>query len=212
MRYPPVVSNGGGVRTVNSVVRLAAAACIFTLVGCGSPAAPKAIPRVSRPPSLASVVPSAPAPVTSAPSNTATLPSPTASPSRFREAYVNAFQDFWVAYAHADEEGAPTSSLLSDRATGAALAWARKQISDHVKLGVAHRGVAHFREVGAEHVTARSALVGECQDWSAWPVVNRKTGVPFQQFDSYSQLVSAQMVLANGQWKLATVRVQAAAC
>jgi hypothetical protein len=133
-------------------------------------------------------------------------------PGRYRQAYVNAFQDFWVAYAGADEQAAPNSALLSSRATGEALAWARKQIGEHAKLGVAHRGTAHFRDVGAEHVTSLSALVGECQDWSSWPVVNRVTGAPFQQFDSYSQLVSGQVTFSQGQWKLATIRVQDAPC
>ena len=117
-----------------------------------------------------------------------------------------------MAYARADQDGAPESAMLASRATGTALAWARKQISDHEKLGVVHRGVARFREVGAEHVTARSALVGECQDWSSWPVVNRATGAVFQQFDPYSQLVSGQMVFSQGQWRLATIKVQDAPC
>lgn len=117
-----------------------------------------------------------------------------------------------MAYARADSEGMPTSSVLPEHAVGAALAWARKQVEDHVKLGVAHRGTAHFRSVGAEHVTATSALVGQCMDWSDWPVVNRETGVVFQRFARYSQLVSGQMLLTNGSWKLATVKVQAGAC
>jgi hypothetical protein len=205
--YPPVVINGGGVRTV-SVVRLAAVACAFTLVACGSSAGPRALPRVSSQPSSASAVPSA----TPDPSASATPSPPMASPSRFREAYANAFEDFWMAYARADRDADPNSALLASTATGAALSWAKKQITDHRKLGVAHRGTAYFRSVGAEHVTARSVLIGQCMDWSQWPVVNRTTGAAFQQFAPYSQLVKGQMVFAEGAWKLATIQVRAVSC
>lgn len=197
---------------VNNMVRLAAAACAFTLVACGSSSAPKAVPRASGRAPLVSVVPSSPTPATSTPSVTASVPSPTASPSRFREAYANAYEDFWVAYARADQDADPNSAQLSQIATGAALVWARKQIEDHIKLGVAHRGGAAFRSVGADHVTATSALIGQCMDWSTWPVVNRQTGVVFQQFASYSQLVDSRMLLSGGQWRVATVRVRDVRC
>lgn len=211
MSYPPPVEKGGGVRRL-SAVRSAAAVCTFTLAACGSSSPPKAIPLVSGQSSQASVVPSSPVPATPHASITATLPSPTASPTRFREAYANAFEDFWMAYARADRDADPNSALLESTATGAALQWAKKQITDHRKLGVAHRGTAYFRSVGAEHVTSRSVLIGQCMDWSHWPVVNRTTGAAFQQFAPYSQLVKGQMVFAKGTWKLATIQVQATAC
>jgi hypothetical protein len=135
-----------------------------------------------------------------------------ASPSRFREAYANAFEDFFAAYTRADEAGDPASVDLVRFSTGEALAWARKQVSDHRKLGVAHRGYWQFRHLGAINVTRSSARVGQCMDWSHWPVVNRETGVSFQRFAAWSQLVYVDTVLIGGQWKVASIQVQAGAC
>ena len=184
------------------------AACIAVLTACGGSAKHIAVPAVTHS--------SSPSAATSQSLTSSTAPSstaePSASPSHYGVPYVDGFEDFWVAYAKADELGQPGSPLLSEHAVGSALAWAHKQIGDHVKLGVAHRGIVHFRSVGAEHVTLRSALVGQCMDWSSWPVVNRTTGVTFQQFKAYSQLVSGQMILTQGRWKLSTLNVQAAAC
>jgi hypothetical protein len=174
------------------------------LAGCGSSAAPKTASPTPTLSPAGTVTPPIP--------SLTTHPTPVSTPGRYKEAYVNAFEDFWVAYAQADYAASPNSPLLSDVASGAALAWARKQIHDHVALGVTHKGTAHFRSVGAEHVTASSALVGQCMDWSGWPVVNRTTGAAFQQFARYSQLVSGQVVLTAGRWKVATIQVQAAAC
>ena len=196
----------------DNVVSLAAVACTFTLIACGSSAKPTAIPKVPGQSFSSAVAPSSKAAATPGPSITATLPLPAASPSRFHEAYANAFEDFWVAYAQADTAGNPDSAQLTATATGAALVWARKQVSDHVKLGVRHHGRAGFRSVGADHVTAHSALIGQCMDWSTWPVVNRSTGVVFQQFAVYSQLVDSKMVLSRGRWLVATVRVRDVPC
>jgi hypothetical protein len=137
---------------------------------------------------------------------------PSVTSSRFRQAYVNAFEDFFAAYTRADESADPKSADLLRFSTGAGLAWARTQISDHVKLGVAHKGTWQFRDVGAINVTKSSARVGQCMDWSGWPVVNRQTGVAFQSFAPWSQLVYAAMVLQGGQWKVAAIQVQAGAC
>lgn len=140
-------------------------------------------------------------------------PSPSPSSSgRFRQAYLNGFEDFFLAYARADEGADPASAELGQFATGQALAWARMQVSVHKKLGVAHEGEYHFKDVGAVDVTASSAEVGQCMDWSTWPVVNRTTKVALQRFPQWFQLVYAHMVLLDGRWKASTVRVQAAAC
>jgi hypothetical protein len=141
-----------------------------------------------------------------------TTPTPSVISSRFREPYVNAFEDFFAAYTRADESANPDSADLLRFSTGAGLAWARKQVSDHVKLGVAHKGTWQFRHVGAVNVTKASARVGQCMDWSAWPVVNRQTGAVFQSFAPWSQLVYASMVLRGSQWKVAVIQVQAGAC
>jgi hypothetical protein len=128
------------------------------------------------------------------------------------EPCANAFEDFWSAYARADRDGDPNSPQLARTATGAALIWARSQIADHVKLGVAHRGGAAFRSGGAAHVTSTSALIGPCMDWSTWPVVDRRTGAVFQQFAACSQLVDSRMAFADSHWRVATVRVRDVPC
>lgn len=189
------------------MIRWAAASCTFVLAACGSSPTPKAVPQKSSRPSSASAFPSSPMP-TGVPSASV----PGMERTRFSKPYLNAFEDFLVAYTRADEHSDPASIDLDRFATGPALAWARKQVADHRKLGVAHRGTWHFRSVGAVDVTTGSAQVGQCMDWSSWPVVNRTTGVTFQRFSPWSQLVYAQMTLVHGQWKAASVRVQAAAC
>lgn len=193
---------GAGVRGLAVV----GAACAFWLTACstaGKPAAiPTATPRAT--PSAVAQPSSTVAPSTSAPR----LPEHT----HFTKPYLNAFEDFLVAYTRADEHADPASNELGQFSSGQALAWARKQVTDHARLGVAHRGEWHFRSVGAIGVTNSSAQVGQCMDWSAWPVVNRATGVTFQRFAPWSQLVYARMTLIGGQWKAATIRVQAAAC
>lgn len=149
---------------------------------------------------------------THSPSVTLTA-SPSASASgKFRQGYLNAFEDFFLAYATADERADAAIPELRQFATGQALAWAQKQVGDHKKLGVAHAGEWRFRKVGAADVSAASAQVGQCMDWSTWPVVNRTTGARFQQFPQWSQLVYAHMVLIDDHWKAAMVRVEAAAC
>jgi hypothetical protein len=182
--------------------------CGLLLAGCGSSSAPKAAVPTLRPSPAATVA-------RPMPSNSTTLPTaatPAVTPSRFQEPYANAFEDFWSAYARADRDGDPNSPQLAQVATGAALVWARSQIEAHVKLGVAHRGGAAFRSVGADHVTSTSALIGQCMDWSTWPVVNRRTGAIFQEFAVYSQLVDSRMAFADNRWRVATVRVRDVPC
>jgi hypothetical protein len=180
-------------------------AALLVLTGCGTSAKPVAIPSAAAPAPSSVVAPPAP---TATPSASAPAPQHT----HFAKPYLNAFEDFLVAYTRADEHADPGSTELAQFSTGQALAWARKQVTDHRTLGVAHKGVWHFRSVGAADVTPRSAQVGQCMDWSSWPVVNRSTEVTFQQFAPWSQLVYAKMALVGGRWKAATIRVQAAAC
>lgn len=189
--------------------RTAALSAVFAIVlsGCGSSARPLSASQRPTPTPSATVVRRLP-PITTIPSTTA----PSATPSRFRQPYANAFEDFFAAYTRADEAGNPSSPDLVRYSTSIGLAWARKQVSDHVKLGVAHRGYWQFRDLGAVDVTASSARVGQCMDWSNWPVVNRTTGVTFQQFTPWSQLVDADVALQGGQWKVTSIQVQAGAC
>jgi hypothetical protein len=193
------------VRMTGATSALALAALLLG-TGCGTAGKPVAIPA-SPPPGSSTAVAAAPTP-TASPSASAASPQHT----HFAKPYLNAFEDFLVAYTRADEHADSASTELGQFSTGQALAWARKQVTDHRTLGVAHRGVWHFRSVGAINVTPRSAQVGQCMDWSSWPVVNRTTGVTFQQFAPWSQLVYAQMTFVGGHWKAATIRVQAAAC
>jgi hypothetical protein len=180
--------------------------CALLVAGCGSSAVPKAAGGSALPSPVSS--PSQ----RESPTVAASTSAPTPSPSRFRQAYANAFEDFFAAYTRADEAGDPASADLVRFSTESGLAWANKQISDHVKLGVAHRGYWQFRHLGAINVTKSSARVGQCMDWSHWPVVNRVTGVPLQRFAAWSQLVYADMVLTSGEWKVASIQVQAGAC
>ena len=129
-----------------------------------------------------------------------------------RSPYVNALEDYLAAYSRADEAGDPSSPDLSRYSSGPALAWARQQIGDHVKLGVTHRGFAAARNVGAVDVTSRSARVGQCMDWSTWPVLNRTTGATYQQFPQWSQLVYADVAATGGQWRVQRITVKATAC
>lgn len=182
-------------------------ATLAAIAACGTSSSGAA----PRPNSISSEAPgSATQPTSSA---SAAPPSPSATASgRFRQAYLNGFEDFFLAYARADERADPASAELGQFATGQALAWARMQVSVHKRLAVAHEGEYHFKDVGAVDVTASTAEVGQCMDWSTWPVVNRTTKVAFQRFPQWFQLVYAHMVLLNGGWKASTVRVQAAAC
>jgi hypothetical protein len=199
---------GRGMRATRRQAAAVGLGSVLTLCACGS-----------SPTGSASAPPTRTAPttvVTPRSSNAAPSTSPSGSvaktPTRFSEAYANAFEDFWVAYARADRDADAQSPQLSRIATGAALVWAREQIEAHIKLGVAHRGGAAFRSVGADHVTSTSALIGQCMDWSTWPVVNRRTGTVFQQFAAYSQLVDSRMVVTAGQWRVSTVRVRDVRC
>ena len=165
------------------------------------------------------------APVSQAPASTASvLPSTTMKPPRpapsnsptdanqFKQPYVNALEEFLAAYSRADTAGDPDNPDLQRYATGPALAWVTKQVSDHRRLGVAHNGQARLRDIGVVGVTARSARVGQCMDWSGWPVVNRTTGALFQQFPAWSQLVRADVVASGGKWKVQRITVTAVLC
>lgn len=127
---------------------------LMMLTGCGSSAKPVAIPSASHGAPSTAVAPPAP---TASPSSSASSP----QHARFAKPYLNAFEDFLVAYTRADEHADPGSAELGQFSTGQALAWARKQVTDHRTLGVAHQGVWHFRSVGAVDVTPRGAQVGQ---------------------------------------------------
>lgn len=189
--------------------RLTATAALLALAACGASAKPAADPSAASEAATPSATQSLSATESPTPQVSST---PTASPSRFREAYANALEDYLAAYTRADETGNPASPDLDRYSTGAGLAWARKQVTDHVKLGVAHKGYWQFRHLGAVDVTSSSARVGQCMDWSNWPVLNRTTGVSFQRFAAWSQLVYADMILQGGQWKVSMIQVQAGAC
>lgn len=182
-------------------------AAVAAVAACGTSSSRAA----SRPSPTGTELAAPSTPPTSSATTASPFPSAIAS-GKFRQAYLNGFEDFFLAYARADESADSTSPTLAQTATGEALAWARMQVTDHKKLGVAHAGEWRFRNVGATDVTSSSALVGQCMDWSSWPVVNRVTGAKFQQFAPWSQLLYAKMVLVAGHWKATTVRVQAAAC
>ena len=187
-------------------------AALPAAVGCSTTSTqqadsrPATVPTTGQPPVAHSVAPSAELTV---------LPTPapsTSAPGRFAQPYVNALEDFLAAYSRADEAGDPGSPDLDRYSSGPALTWARKQIGDHVKLGVAHRGFAAARDVGAINVTSRSARVGQCMDWSTWPVLNKTTGAPYQRFPKWSQLVYADVAATGGQWRVQRITVKAAAC
>lgn len=125
---------------------------------------------------------------------------------------MNALEDFLAAYSRADAAGNARSPDLARFSTDQGLAWATKNVHDHAKLGIAHKGVWHFRSVGAVDVTKTSARVGQCMDWSPWPVVNRTTGAAFQSFAPWSELVHATVRLTETGWKVATIQTQPGAC
>jgi hypothetical protein len=124
---------------------------------------------------------------------------------------VNALEDFLAAYTRADQAGDPAYPGLARFSSGSALAWASKQVRDHVKLGVAHRGYADVRAIQYD-VRASSARVRQCMDWSNWPVANRTTGAVFQRFSAWSQTVDARLELRDGQWRVVTIAVSAGPC
>lgn len=134
------------------------------------------------------------------------------SSGRFTQPYINALEDFIAAYGVADAAGTLLSAELARTSSGPALTWAKRQLREHAKLGVAHRGHWSFRDVGAVDVTRSSARVGQCMDWSAWPVANRVTGATYQAFPGWSQLVTADMVSTDGHWRVNRISIKTVAC
>jgi hypothetical protein len=145
-------------------------------------------------------------------STTAAPPSPTSSPSGYASPYLDAFEQFWVAYSKADAAGVPSDSGLADHSTGAALALVQGWVRSDANRGVAHRGSARFRDVRASHVTETSAQVSQCMDFSNWPVVATANGQRVETYPSWSDAAVAQVQLVGDSWRVSELTLRRMPC
>jgi hypothetical protein len=139
-------------------------------------------------------------------------PSPTSSPTGYTSPYLDAFEQFWVAYSKADAAGIASDPGLADRSTGAALALVQGWVRSDANRGVAHRGSARFRDVRASHVTDTSAQVSQCMDFSSWPVVATASGQRVETYPSWSDAAVAQVRLVDGSWRVSELTLRRMPC
>ena len=156
-------------------------------------------------------------PPTSAPpasASTTATPSPTmsSSSSGYASPYLDAFEQFWVAYSKADAAGTASDPGLADHSTGAALALVQGWVRSDANRGVAHRGSARFRDVRASHVTETSAQVSQCMDFSNWPVVATASGHRVETYPSWSEAAVAQVRLVGDSWRVSELTLRRMPC